>query len=167
MADTISFAKKLLGSVLVHDSGQGLTSGIITEVECYLKDDPACHAYNGITKRNAPMFGPFMSAYIYFIYGMHYCFNIVTNKGEAVLIRALKPLEGIDIMIKRRGTDKHLCDGPAKLVQAMGITPSFNSHLLTEKPLYVLSEKNTKQVHVSTRIGITKGKDLPYRFFID
>ena len=163
--DTLQVARDLLGSLLVHESEEGKTSGIITETEAYLQGDPACHAYNGKTKRNAPMFGPPMTAYIFFTYGMHYCFNVVTRPGEAVLIRSLKPVEGTKLMRKRRGNDE-LCNGPAKLVQAMRITPDLNGHDLTKKPLYIIERPLDKKIHSSTRIGIKKGAELPYRFFI-
>jgi len=162
---TLEVARGLLGSVLTHESEQGITSGVITETEAYLQGDPACHAHNGRTERNAAMFGPRMSAYIYFIYGMHYCFNVVTNPGEAVLIRALDPLEGLDLMTERRARAP-LCDGPAKLVQAMGITADLNGHDLTRKPLFIVERPTDSKISVSTRVGITKGTELPYRFVI-
>lgn len=164
MIDTIEIARGLLGSVLVHESKHGLTSGVITETEAYLQGDPACHAYSGRTARNAPMFGPSMTAYIYFIYGMHHCFNVVTRPGEAVLVRALEPLDGVDLMESRRGRHP-LSDGPAKLVQAMGITLDMNEHDLSKKPLYIVDRPSGADIQVSTRIGITKGAKLPYRFY--
>ena len=164
MTDTLETARNLLGSVLIHESEQGLTSGVITETEAYLQGDPACHAYNGRTERNAPMFGPPWTAYIYFIYGMHYCFNVVTRPGEAVLVRALEPLDGIELMQARRGR-RPLCAGPARLVQAMGITSDLNEHDLRETPLYIVERPAPGKIHVSTRIGLTKGADLPYRFY--
>ena len=160
---TVEMANELLGSVLVHDNEDGCTSGVIIETEAYVQGDPACHAYNGKTKRNAPMFGPPFSAYVYFIYGMHYCFNVVTHPGEAVLVRALEPLDGVELMEARRGR-RPLCDGPARLVQAMGITLEFNGHDLRHKPLYISDGSVPGTIHTSTRIGLTKGVDLPYRF---
>lgn len=164
--NTLEAARGLLGSVLVHESPRGRTSGVIIETEAYLQGDPACHAYRGRTERNAAMFGPPGSAYIYFIYGMHHCFNVVTRPGEAVLIRALDPLEGIDLMEERRRR-KPLCDGPAKLVRAMGIGPELNGHDLGHPPLYLHHRPNRRKVHVSTRIGISRGRELPYRFRVD
>jgi len=115
-------AKNLLGCVLRN----GGTAGIIVETEAYSQDDAASHSFRGLTKRNSPMFGAPGTIYVYFTYGMHNCFNIVTNEegiGEAVLIRALEPIEGAEIMKKRRGTEniRELCSGPARLVQALGI----------------------------------------------
>jgi DNA-3-methyladenine glycosylase len=103
--DTLSIAKELLGWSLVHESDEGTTAGIIVETEGYLQDDPACHAYRKKSLRNAPMFGEAGTIYVYQIYGMHFCVNISTNKkdiGEAVLIRALEPTIGQDLMQERR-----------------------------------------------------------------
>ena len=124
---TIDLAKSLLGKYLVF----GNLKGIIVETEAYLGyNDPGCHASRGQTLRNAPMFGPAGNIYVYLIYGMYYCFNIVSGKigeGEAVLIRALEPIEGIPLMQKRRKTTKleNLCSGPGKLTQAFGITKNI------------------------------------------
>ena len=163
--DTIRAARRLLGSVLVHETDEGVASGVIIEAEAYVQGDPACHAFNGRTRRNAPMFGPPHSAYVYFIYGMHYCFNVVTRPGEAVLIRALEPLDGIELMRARRGREP-LCDGPAKLVQALAITPALNGHDLNQKPLYVLERPLGRRIHTAKRVGIRKGAELPYRFYV-
>ncbi|RME53585.1 DNA-3-methyladenine glycosylase [Candidatus Woesearchaeota archaeon] len=169
---TLAVAKRLLGCVLVHRAKEGVACGRIVETEAYLCDDPACHASRGVTKRNAPMFGPPGTAYVYFTYGMHYCFNVVTNKegvGEAVLIRALEPLEGVGLMKKRRGVDdvRLLCSGPARLVQALGISLAHNRHDLRKDPLYILPGKKQGSVTVSTRIGIRQGASLPYRFYLE
>lgn len=169
--DTLQTAKQLLGCTLVHTSPQGTTVGVIVETEAYLANDPACHASRGKTKRNAPMFGPPGTTYVYFTYGMHHCFNVVTNQqgvGEAVLVRAVKPVKGIDLMRSRRGKDrlKDLCSGPAKFTQAFGLSPRFNGHALSEPPLMILPRVEVPNVQVATRIGISKGVDLPYRFFV-
>ena len=180
--DTLTLARRLLGCELVHDSPEGRTSGIITETEAYLTDDPACHAYRKKTARNAAMFGPAGSVYVYLIYGMYHCVNIVSaeeGKGEAVLIRALEPTQGIELMRQRRAVKTggkqtafsvhELCNGPAKLVQAMGITlAGHNGSLLhTDDPLYILPALTSDfEVTVTTRIGITQGAALPYRFYI-
>ncbi len=178
---TLQAAKDLLGMYLAHYSSEGLTIGRIVETEAYLHDDPACHASRGITPRNIAMFGPPGHAYIYFIYGMYHCFNVVTapeGKGEAVLIRALEPIAGIELMKKRRKKNlkrnlslHELCNGPGKLVIAMGIHAKQNHHNLLSSELRLLPrdyfEKPKKFSIVKTkRIGIQKGAELPYRFYL-
>ncbi len=171
--DTLTLSKSLLGCTLVHDSPEGRTAGIIVETEGYLQGDPACHAYRKKSARNAPMFESAGTCYVYLIYGMHYCVNISSGAkdiGEAVLIRALEPTEGIELMQKRRKTNdlKNLCSGPAKLVQAMGITLDFNFLTLDSDEFHCLkSTDNDFSIVTTTRIGITQGVDLPYRFYIE
>ena len=172
--DTVTLARKLLGVRLVHETRGGRVSGTIVETEAYLHDDPACHASRGKTKRNAAMFGPPGHAYIYFIYGTYYCFNVVSARegvGEAVLIRALEPLEGIARMQRRRGTkDLHaLCSGPGKLVMALGITPKLNGASLLRPPLYLTAGDHMpspEDIVCTPRIGISAAADLPLRFYI-
>ena len=170
---TLALSKLLLGCTLVHDSPEGRTSGIIVETEGYLQGDPACHAYRKKSIRNAPMFESSGTCYVYQIYGMHYCVNISGGPkdiGEAVLIRALEPTEGIELMQKRRKTNdlKNLCSGPAKLVQAMGITLDFNFLILDSDKFHCLEPTNNDfSIVTTTRIGITQGSDLPYRFYIE
>ncbi|HEY1074392.1 MAG TPA: DNA-3-methyladenine glycosylase [Patescibacteria group bacterium] len=172
-------AQELLGKLLVHESPEGITVGRIIETEAYVSNDPANHAYRGQTQRNAPMFGPAGRSYIYLIYGMHYCFNIVTapqGVGEAVLIRALEPLEGIPLMQLRRNKVNlsELTSGPAKLVQAMGVTLSQNNKDVTSPPLYVADqyrshcalEKNSFSFIAGPRVGIRVGTDLNLRYLI-
>ena len=171
--DTKTIAKNILGMFLVHESSEGKTVGKIVETEAYLHDDPATHSFHGKTVRNAPMFGRAGTAYVYFTYGMHYCFNVVTAKegvGEAVLIRALEPVEGLTLMRKRRKIEdiSQLCNGPAKLVQAMGIHKEHNGvDLLQHKKLFLLA-KDTHSLSIvkGKRVGISKGQDLPLRFCI-
>ena len=175
--ETMTVARALLGAVLVHDAPEGRTAGRIVETEAYLWGDPACHAYRRKTARNAVMFGPPGHAYVYQIYGMHHCVNIVTapeGVGEAVLVRALEPLEGIELMQRRRGLDKltDLCKGPGRLVQAMGITRAMNGSSLVSGPISIWSPDTApifskkSSIVVTTRIGITQGADLPYRFHL-
>lgn len=171
--DTLALSKLLLGCTLVHESPEGRTAGIIVETEGYLQNDPACHAYRKKSARNAPMFENAGTCYVYLIYGMHYCVNISSGAkdvGEAVLIRALEPTEGIGLMQKRRKTNdlKNLCNGPAKLVQAMGVTLDFNFLTLDSEDFHCLeSTYNDFSIVTTTRIGITQGADLPYRFYIE
>lgn len=171
---TITVAKELLGTYLVTNLPEGRTIGQIVETESYLgATDPAAHSFNGKTKRNAVMFGPAGYAYIYFIYGMYYCINAVTAKagaGEAVLIRALEPINGIELMQKRRGTKDvtKLCSGPGKLTQAMGITPNLNEADLTSNVIYIMKKYPGKKPEIvaTTRIGIKAGSEHPWRFYI-
>ena len=170
---TMEAAKNLLGCYLVHESNEGKTVGKIVETEAYLKDDPGSHAFSGKTNRNKAMFGEAGRAYVYFIYGMYHCFNVVTNKkgiGEAVLIRALEPIEGIELMKRRREIKdvKKLCNGPAKLVISMGIKKKYNESDLTKKPLYItMGEKvEDEKIVAAKRIGLACGEKLPYRFYI-
>ncbi len=177
--DTITVAKRLLGCYLVHLEGEETTLGRIVETEAYLVHDPAAHSFIGKTKRNSVLFGPAGHAYVYFIYGMHYCFNVVTGRegmGEAVLIRALEPLQGIPVMQKRRRAQKLtlLCNGPARLTEALAITLSFNGISLFDGPLQIWSSESLSSsapignddIVQTTRIGIAKARELPLRFYL-
>jgi DNA-3-methyladenine glycosylase len=165
---TIELAKSLLGKSLVL----GELQGVIVETEAYLGyNDPGCHASRGKTLRNAPMFGPAGRVYVYLIYGMYYCLNIVSGKegiGEAVLIRALEPVQGIEIMQRRRKIKKieSLCNGPGKLTQAFGITKKHNDTSLFEGPLNIHNNRIKPEISISGRIGLSVGNDLELRFFI-
>lgn len=165
---TIDLAKALLGKFLVF----GDLRGKIVETEAYLyRDDPGCHAARGLTARNAPMFGPAGRTYVYFIYGMYYCLNVVSGKtgeGEAVLIRALEPVDGIEIMKKRRKTGKieNLCNGPGKLTQAFGITREHNNLCLLSGELQIHSSREKPEILYSKRIGLSAGEELELRFYI-
>ncbi|MES2517656.1 MAG: DNA-3-methyladenine glycosylase [Bacteroidota bacterium] len=178
--DTLTVAKQLLGFTLVHESEEGITAGIIVETEGYLQGDPACHAYRRKSERNAPMFGDVGTIYVYQIYGMYFCVNISTNQkdiGEAVLIRALEPTEGLDLMQERRLLKskltslktKDLCSGPSKLVQALGIHKGMNHWNILNSDLKIIPPQNKipeSEVITTTRIGITQGADLPYRYYL-
>ncbi|GBU20252.1 3-methyladenine DNA glycosylase [Fibrobacteres bacterium R8-0-B4] len=174
---TVELAKALLGKYLAF----GGLRGKIVETEAYLcKDDPGCHAARGLTSRNAPMFGPAGRTYVYFIYGMYHCLNIVSGKegeGEAVLIRALEPIDGIELMRKRRKTEKieNLCNGPGKLTQAFGITKKQNDMSLIDgedddSGLRILNGETIQESEIATapRIGLAKGQgdELMLRFYI-
>lgn len=164
-------AKALLGYRLIHDSPKGRTAGIIVETEAYTADDEASHTFRGQTKRNSVMFGPAGHAYIYFTYGMHHCFNIVTGSegdGQGVLIRALEPVEGLELMHERRGVDKvlDLTNGPAKLVEAMGITPQDSGADVLSGSLRVEPDNKPKTIVSAKRVGISRAKHLKRRFYI-
>jgi DNA-3-methyladenine glycosylase len=171
---TVRVARDLLGQILVHETPQGIAAGRIAEVEAYLpKNDPGCHAARGRTPRNQVMFGPPGHAYVYFCYGNHYLFNVVTEKNGipgAVLIRALEPVKGLNLMARRRGDPKmpfrNLTNGPGKLVQALGIERGHNREPICGKPLYIQRAKRTGKVEATTRIGITEGSELPLRFYL-
>lgn len=163
-------APLILGTQLVYDSPEGRVSGRIVEVEAYRADDPASHSFRPVTTRTKALFGPPGTIYIYFIYGIHYCINIVLGNGQALLIRAVEPLEGIELMRWHRGIDdiKKLCNGPAKLVQAFGIPKEFNNHNFLAGPLRL--EKSEKVplscIMTAPRIGISKATDKLWRFYI-
>lgn len=170
--DTKTLARELLGHYIVHCNSDGITAGKIVETEAYLQNDPACHAARGMTTRNRVMFGPPGHAYVYFIYGMYYCFNVVTREegvGEAVLVRALEPAAGIPLMEDRRSRKRitELCAGPGRLTQALGIGKEHNGRDLTKKPLFICGGQTKKiQVANTTRIGIREGNELLLRFYI-
>ncbi len=169
--DAATVARQLLGKQLIHELAEGLVAGMIVETEAYRShDDPGCHAARGKTARNAPMFEQGGLAYVYFIYGMHHCFNVVTGPegvGEAVLIRALAPLQGVDLMIRNRRQDKVplLCSGPGKLSQAFCIDMNCNRQNLREKPLYIVEGEEVQDITVTTRIGLTRGSHLLLRYY--
>jgi DNA-3-methyladenine glycosylase len=172
---TRKVARDLVGQILVHETPDGVASGRIVEVEAYLpKKDPGSHAARGQTPRNAVMFGPAGFAYVYFCYGNHFLFNVVTEKPGlpgAVLIRALEPVEGLGLMVRRRKkeleSERVLTNGPGKLVQALGISSAHNLQKLTVGPLYIRADPGfSGKVGVTTRIGITQGWELPLRFYL-
>jgi DNA-3-methyladenine glycosylase len=170
-------ASDLLGVVLESTLGGALTAGRIVETEAYIgPHDAASHAAErtGRTRRNEPMFGAPGTAYIYRIYGLHWCFNVVTGPvgyPAAVLIRAVEPLAGIEVMRARRGgrvRDRELASGPGKLAQAMAITGALNGHSLREPPLRLLAGEpvDARLVARGPRIGVTGAVDWPLRFSI-
>jgi DNA-3-methyladenine glycosylase len=175
--DTLTVAADLIGKVLVHRTAAGVTAGAIVETEAYIgESDPACHAAPGLTKRNAPLYGPPGVAYVYLNYGMHYLVNAVTE-GEgspaAVLIRALEPLEGVEAMQKRRGGRRatlevsSLCRGPGNLTKALGISLVQNRLPLTEPPLSIEDwGVAAGEVVWGPRIGIRVGTDRPWRCWV-
>lgn len=172
--DTVTVAKNLLGKKIIRKIGRQEISGIITETEAYRHDDdPASHAFKKITDRNRIMFEEVGSAYVYFTYGMYFCFNIVAKSPKiaagAVLIRAIEPVKGIEIMQKNRGKVnlKNLVNGPAKITQALNITKEHYGLDLTKKSkLYISEGIKPKQISASPRIGITKAVDKLWNFKI-
>ncbi|MDX1568225.1 MAG: DNA-3-methyladenine glycosylase [Longimicrobiales bacterium] len=167
-------APDLLGTLLVSDLGGARTSGVIVETEAYVgAGDPASHARESVgrTARNESMFGAPGIAYVYRSYGIHWCLNVVTGEVDrpvAVLIRALDPLEGREIMEERRGRSTELCAGPGRLTQALGITGEHDGHDLSKEPLVLRSgwSVSDDRIGVSGRIGIRKARDWPLRFYL-
>jgi len=172
--DTVTVARELLGKYMVYKKGEDILVGRVVETEAYLgKKDPACHSAKGKNRRNYVMFGPSGHAYIYLIYGIHLCFNVTTgsqDKPEAVLLRALEPIEGLEIMRKNRGQKNifNLCSGPGKLVQAMGIGMALNGTSVVEGPVkfYGCDKDKDFEIVTSTRVGISQAADWPLRFYI-
>lgn len=173
--ETEIVARELLGTILVCRSTEGTASGMIVETEAYIGEhDPACHAAVGRTRRTEPLYGPPGISYVYFIYGVHWCFNAVTRgKGlaSAVLVRGVEPVSGVALMRNRRG-DKvkgfNLTNGPGKLCAALGIDGSLNGVPLQRGPLVIRTGEaiGDDQVVTTPRIGITKAVDWPLRYAI-
>ena len=171
--DTVTVAKALLGKKIVRMIRGIEVSAIITETEAYgHADDPASHAFGGMTARNQIMFGQVGCAYVYFTYGMHYCFNIVAKspkqKAGAVLIRAATPESGLDIMLSNRHGRKNISDGPAKLAQAMDITKKqYGTDLTVKSALHIADGIKPRKILSGTRVGISKATDVFWNFKID
>ena len=173
--ETEIVAREMLGTVLECETEDGLASGIIVETEAYLGEhDLACHAAAGRTARTEALYGPPGASYVYFIYGMYWCFNAVTREVDlpsAVLVRALEPLDGIALMHKRRPrirNDVDLTNGPGKLCAALGIDGSLSAKPLQKKPLRIREGEPVPddKVEITTRIGITKCADWPLRWIL-
>ena len=173
-------APKLLGHWLIRTTPEGICGGPIVETEAYLRDDPACHAFRGKTQRNAVMFEEPGHAYVYFIYGRYFCVNTVClprGKAEAVLIRAIEPLFGTNLLRKNRsqGKEADLTRGPARLCQALGIERPLNGADLCDRSSPLIIAKNPSVAHwrakkggvsVSRRIGLNVAVELPLRFYV-
>lgn len=166
-------AKRLLGCVLSREIDGQTVRVRIVETEAYDQTDAASHSYNGPTPRVETMFGPAGHSYIYFTYGMHYCCNIVAGEagfGAGALVRAVEPLDGMEVLEKRRGgkSGVEITNGPAKLCQALGIDLGMNGHDLTQPPLQltIMPALPDEAVTVTTRIGISKAKDVLWRYYI-
>jgi DNA-3-methyladenine glycosylase len=161
-------ARDLIGCVVRH----GETAGRIVETESYHMEEPACHAFAGVTERTRTLYGEPGRAYVYFSYGIHSLLNAVAEAegvGAAVLIRALEPVDGIEVMRARRGLERaqELCSGPGKLTQALDIGLSLNGSSLVDGPIELLAREagaREPRVVVGERVGITKAVGLPWRF---
>jgi len=174
-------AKGLLNCLLVRTSEEGTVVGRICETEAYTQDDCASHSFRGCTPANLTMFGEPGLVYVYFTYGMHYCANVVTGipgSGEAVLIRAVEPLEGLELMLLRRGLShgtrlaigRTLCGGPGRLCQAFGIDRNLDgTDLVSGGPLTIYQLTSIvcdSDIAKSRRIGVSKGVDFLRRFVV-
>ena len=158
-------AQQLIGVTVLVDG----VGGRIVETEAYDREDPASHCFGGRTERNEAMFGPPAHAYVYRSYGIHWCLNFVCREaghGAGVLIRALEPLAGIDVMRERRHSDNDrlLCSGPGKLCQALGVTRALNGKPLSAFPFELLPGPGGLDVVAGPRIGISKAMEVPWRF---
>ena len=171
--NTVTVAKNLIGKRITRIIGKEILSGIIMETEAYKhKEDPASHAFRKITNRNKIMFGDVGFAYVYFTYGMHYCFNITARhpktKAGAVLIRAILPDKGVEKMYENRGdvSFKNLANGPAKLSQALQITKKqYGVDVTVESEIFISDEViESKKIITSPRIGIREAQDKPWNF---
>ena len=173
--DTELVARELLGCVLEHTTSAGKAGGLIVETEAYIGEhDEACHAAAGRTRRTDPLYGPPGMSYVYFIYGMYWCFNAVTREEglpSAVLVRALEPLSGIALMRERRPrakSDRDLTNGPGKLCTALGIDGSSNRLPLQRGPLVIREGRAYKdaEVAITPRVGISRSMDWPLRWIV-
>jgi DNA-3-methyladenine glycosylase len=172
--DPVVLARDLLGRVLFYKTPDGLLAGRIVETEAYRGErDPASHAFRGRTVRNAVMFGPAGRAYVYFSYGVHYCLNVtaeIHGTAGAVLLRALEPLAGIDLMRARgdRGPESRLLSGPGKIGRAFGLSLNDNGRDFTRGQLGIAAgtPPSPSEIAISRRIGISRAVDLPYRYTV-
>lgn len=168
----VAAAEALLGWRLVSEVGGVRTSVLVTETEAYGgSDDPASHAHRGPTRRNRSMFGSGGSWYVYRSYGIHWCLNVVVGPegvGMAVLLRGGVPVEGIEVMRRRRGRSDHLTDGPGKLAQALGVTGALDGASVWESPLWLVPAAPPRGATIerTPRVGITRAVERPWRFVL-
>lgn len=165
LAPSHEVAHQLIGATFMVDG----VGGIIVETEAYDQLDPASHTFVGLTKRNAAMFGPPGCAYVYRSYGIHWCLNFVCGEegyGAGVLIRAIEPTVGLDVMRARRGVEQNrlLCSGPGRVGQALAITPAHGGLSLYASPFQLTPASHRVPVIAGSRIGISKAVDVPWRF---
>lgn len=164
-ADPVSVARALIGATLLLDG----VGGTIVETEAYDHEDPASHSFSGPSPRNAAMFGPPGRAYVYRSYGIHWCLNVVCREagvGAAVLIRALDPRHGLEVMADRRGLaePRLLCSGPGRLCQALGVTRAHDGLAIGHAPFTFAPRREDPDIVAGPRIGISKAADHPWRF---
>lgn len=171
--NTVEVARGLVGQYLVHEAPSGRLVGRIVEVEAYRGPrDPASHAYR-VTPRSKIMWGIPGRAYVYFTYGNHYCMNVVTERegiAGAVLLRALEPIDGVEVMAKYRGTSdiRLLASGPGRLTRAMGIGPQHNGVDLVAGSLFITQgQRPPFRINASPRVGIRQATDRLWRFYLD
>jgi DNA-3-methyladenine glycosylase len=160
-------APELIGATLLVEG----VGGTIVEVEAYDQEDPASHAFRGRTARNASMFGPPGHAYVYRSYGVHWCLNLVCDdpgRAEAVLVRALEPTHGLDVMRTRRGVEpvRSLCSGPGKLCQALGVTREDDGRALDEPPFELHARATAPEIATGPRVGLTRAADRNWRYVL-
>lgn len=166
-ADAVAVARSLIGASLLVDG----VGGIIVETEAYDAADPASHSFRGRTPRNASMFGPSGHAYVYRSYGLHWCLNVVCDAatpGSAVLIRAMQPTDGLDVMAARRKTRdvRLLCAGPGRLTQALAVDRRLDGMRLDRPPFELRAPAECPPISAGPRIGISRGMEAPWRFHL-
>ena len=162
--EVVRVARDLVGARLLVDG----VGGVVVETEAYAREDPASHSHGGRTARNASMFGPAGHAYVYRSHGLHWCLNLVcgVEPGGAVLVRAVEPGAGLELMRARRGVadPRRLCAGPGRLCRALGVTGAHDGLPLDEPPFRIEGRAGPVEVAAGPRIGVTRGADTPWRF---